>query len=387
MLGHLLVLSCLLIIFIRNECLSFIEEISSPSRRALQVVPFDTIVSVSSTVEPSDFSWTTFSDTVTPFLSDANTSPYSNCLRLTGSNQNNVGSVAKSTISGLGAYYDVSVSYYTKIAGLNGQDDCVVEVEGSAMTATIVTTLGSGSTAFPADPQHFTFTTDFQTSITIRAQLNGKETTKECYVCNLLVQGRRAIPSAAPRETITDIDTRLNVEKTSNVVKNIHTVKSNDKYNNNNVDNLIKFSGSRTLQAVDEIISGAFPVYSTTNTDSAQQNTVDQTFTACPGTIASFSQCSGDGGSCSGDTYLRLFNAADSEVALDDDGCGATGGCSIITYTFTDPCQVYTLKQGCFGTGSCSGTVFVSGVFTTRIPGGWNDPSLFNDSPENTDRV
>ena len=39
-----------------------------------------------------------------------------------------------------------------------------------------------------------------------------------------------------------------------------------------------------------------------------------------------------------GDTYLRLFNAAGEEVARNDDGCSGGYG-SQFSYTYTGACQ------------------------------------------------
>jgi len=192
-LGYLLVLICLLMIVVRNESLSFLSEMLSHSRRVLQVVPLDTLVSISSTIVPADFSWT-IENKATEFVTDTFTSPYSNCLELNGNGLNDQFASGEYTISSIDSYYDVSVSFYSKIRGFNGQDNCVIQV-GSQ----IPTTLTTANIAFPGSPTTYALP-DFQTSITIRAQLNEKSTSKYCYVCGLLVQGRERIPSAAPTE-------------------------------------------------------------------------------------------------------------------------------------------------------------------------------------------
>lgn len=58
-----------------------------------------------------------------------------------------------------------------------------------------------------------------------------------------------------------------------------------------------------------------------------------------------------------GDTYLRLMNSAGTLLALNDDGnqCGLS---SLITYTVTS-CDNYQIREGCFTTQSCSGTVAI----------------------------
>ena len=115
-------------------------------------------------------------------------------------------------------------------------------------------------------------------------------------------------------------------------------------------------------------IPSSFPAFTATNTNSARQNTVDEDIFACPGTTVTFSLCSATGASCSGDTYLRLYDNSGAEVAKNDDGDDAScGSCSSITRTFTAPCQKYTLAQGCFYNDSCGGAAVltVSGQATS----------------------
>ena len=86
---------------------------------------------------------------------------------------------------------------------------------------------------------------------------------------------------------------------------------------------------------------------------------MDQTLYLCPGETVSLSSCG-----CGGDTYLRLFNATGSEVASNDDSCNY---CSAITYAATGDCQTYKLKQGCYASGSCSGTVMITVTTGTSL--------------------
>ena len=104
-------------------------------------------------------------------------------------------------------------------------------------------------------------------------------------------------------------------------------------------------------------IPSSFPAFTATNTNSARQNTVDEDIFACPGTTVTFSLCSATGASCSGDTYLRLYDDSGAEIATNDDSCGL---CSSLTKTFTAPCQTYTLAQGCYGSGSCGGAAVLT---------------------------
>jgi len=65
-------------------------------------------------------------------------------------------------------------------------------------------------------------------------------------------------------------------------------------------------------------------------------------------------------GSCTGDTYLRLYDPSTGlELAANDDYNGSL--CSQITYTFTASCRTYQLREGCYSSGSCSGQVYYSG--------------------------
>ena len=62
------------------------------------------------------------------------------------------------------------------------------------------------------------------------------------------------------------------------------------------------------------------------------------------------------------DTYLVLVNSTGAQVAFDDDACGFFGSGSQITFTApggSTDCTTYKLREGCFGTNTCSGTVAV----------------------------
>jgi hypothetical protein len=101
--------------------------------------------------------------------------------------------------------------------------------------------------------------------------------------------------------------------------------------------------------------------YSVVNTDNSQQNYDTCYFYACPGDNIVISLCSLEGGECSqGDTYLRLLNSSNLEVSHNDDYCSV---CSQITYEPPNDsiCQSYTIIEGCYSSGSCGGTVAVSG--------------------------
>lgn len=96
----------------------------------------------------------------------------------------------------------------------------------------------------------------------------------------------------------------------------------------------------------------SFPYWEASNTNSGNINTVDENIRVCSGAEIEFSVCTEFGGECNGDTYLRLTDESGFEVASNDDSCGY---CSNLLYFFTDHCQMYTLKQGCYGNNACGG--------------------------------
>jgi len=109
------------------------------------------------------------------------------------------------------------------------------------------------------------------------------------------------------------------------------------------------------------------PSYSASNTNSATQNYVECTFQLCPDSTYEISLCASDGsGTCSGDTYLSLYDSNGLFVTSSDDECGS---CSYIEYGFTGGnCQTFSLHEGCFSSGSCSGQVVVNELVTIVPP-------------------
>jgi hypothetical protein len=91
--------------------------------------------------------------------------------------------------------------------------------------------------------------------------------------------------------------------------------------------------------------------YSASGTSSALRKTVPCTVTLQAGVSYGFSQCA-NGGSGSGDNYLRLFAPGGAQVATDDDSCGAYH--SYIAYT-PAVWGIFTLQQGCYGSDACTG--------------------------------
>ncbi|HWO24609.1 MAG TPA: serine protease [Kofleriaceae bacterium] len=118
-------------------------------------------------------------------------------------------------------------------------------------------------------------------------------------------------------------------------------------------------SGACTGTVVWSITAGTPPVggsynFTATNTNGAQQNTVNQNVTVNAGQSITLGTCNVAGGNFSGDTYLRLYGPAGTQVSSNDDACGGRG--SNLTYTATATGS-YQIRAGCYSSTSCSGTV------------------------------
>jgi hypothetical protein len=98
--------------------------------------------------------------------------------------------------------------------------------------------------------------------------------------------------------------------------------------------------------------SGSFS-YSATNTSSATQNTVNFDIQIVAGQTLTIGTCGVPGSSGSGDTFLRLFDAFNTQVAANDDACGFL---SSFTFTATTT-GTFQVRAGCFSSTSCNGTV------------------------------
>ncbi len=95
--------------------------------------------------------------------------------------------------------------------------------------------------------------------------------------------------------------------------------------------------------------------YSTGYTTSASFNDPDSVLYALQlyaGVAYTFSLC----GDAWTDTFLRLYNSSDQQVAYNDDACGLQ---SEFTYT-PDSTGSFDLVMGCYSQNTCSGTVTIS---------------------------
>jgi hypothetical protein len=105
------------------------------------------------------------------------------------------------------------------------------------------------------------------------------------------------------------------------------------------------------------------PYFSTSATANATYNVVYCSFYQCSGETAIVSLCSSNGASCSGNTYLRIYNQTEFQVTSNDDYCGS---CSYATFsTSLLGCRVYQIAQGCYDAGTCAGETV---VFITKLP-------------------
>jgi len=119
--------------------------------------------------------------------------------------------------------------------------------------------------------------------------------------------------------------------------------------------------------------------FSTSDTNGGSVNTIDQEFNVCEGQTLTFSVCTENGGSFQGDTFLRL-NQGSQVIATNDDLCSLG---SSITHTFSGTgCPRYTLHQGCYGAGSCSGRVAVVGATNpSPVANPVTAPTFSTDAP------
>ena len=100
--------------------------------------------------------------------------------------------------------------------------------------------------------------------------------------------------------------------------------------------------------------------YSASYTYYAQQNYASCSVRVCGGETVVASGCSSQGGSCSGNQYLRL-QAPGSGWWLAAGGYGYCGSCAQTSYSVPSgsACQNYTIAQGCEYIYSCSGRTAV----------------------------
>jgi hypothetical protein len=122
-------------------------------------------------------------------------------------------------------------------------------------------------------------------------------------------------------------------------------------------------SGSCGGLAVWKVTAGTPPppptnsafTFSATNTNSAQRSTTNHSVTLVAGQVIKLGTCTVAGSSGTGDTYLRLYGPASTQVASSDDSCSKL---SYLSYTVpAGGGGTYQIRAGCYSNTSCSGTV------------------------------
>lgn len=99
--------------------------------------------------------------------------------------------------------------------------------------------------------------------------------------------------------------------------------------------------------------------YSAVNTNSAQDvnNSAHGWLDLVAGETVMIGTCGLAESAYSGDTYLRLYDPQAAQVGFNDDACNGVG--SRIDYTATAT-GTYSLRAGCLGSASCSGTLSIA---------------------------
>jgi lysyl endopeptidase len=100
-------------------------------------------------------------------------------------------------------------------------------------------------------------------------------------------------------------------------------------------------------------VAGSYS-FTASNTNSAQQNTVDTYVFIQTGRKITVGTCGMPGASATGDTYLRIFDSNGIQVAANDDACASLA--SRLSYTST-AYVAYRIRAGCYRNTSCGGTV------------------------------
>lgn len=121
------------------------------------------------------------------------------------------------------------------------------------------------------------------------------------------------------------------------------------------------------------------PYYSTINTNYSLQNYLICNIYACSGSTIVISGC-GEGTCLNGnDQYIRLYDSSNIMVAFNDDSCGY---CSQITLYLTQPCQAYSIHQGCYSSSACHGNITITGSINfPPTPHPTTNPTYMLNSP------
>jgi len=114
--------------------------------------------------------------------------------------------------------------------------------------------------------------------------------------------------------------------------------------------------------------------FSTSTTNNATTNTVNQGIYLLAGETLTVGTCGVTGATATGDASMRLFGLTGTQVAAADDSCGLH---SKITYT-APTTGTYQVRTGCFANNPCSGTVAytISGAFPPYTATGTNNATV-----------
>ena len=111
--------------------------------------------------------------------------------------------------------------------------------------------------------------------------------------------------------------------------------------------------------------------------ESATRNTADYNMIICAGSEITSSTCIDADGTCSKDPSMRLedssVNLLVKEYHSTRSGCNNL--CPEIYYSFTEPCQVYELRLGCYGQKDCARQVATRHVTASQTSIPSNQPS------------
>ncbi|XXF77085.1 serine protease [Myxococcaceae bacterium GXIMD 01537] len=127
--------------------------------------------------------------------------------------------------------------------------------------------------------------------------------------------------------------------------------------------------------------SGSY-TFNASNTSSATANTVNQKVALQAGQSVTVGTCGVTGANFTGDTYLRVAGPGGTELAANDDSCGGRG--SKVTFTAAVAGD-YEFRAGCYGSGSCGGTVAWTVTTTAPTSGSFEfNAANTNNAQQNT---
>jgi len=109
-------------------------------------------------------------------------------------------------------------------------------------------------------------------------------------------------------------------------------------------------------------IPQTFDSFDVNGTESATRNTADYNMIICAGSEITFSICIDASGTCSKDPLMRLEDSSGNLLMKEYNStrAGCNDLCPGIYHSFTEPCQVYELRLGCYGQKDYDGQVHIT---------------------------